>query len=109
DELFVAAVGGEGEAIVNENGRAAVAMDGRIAQVAVAPDHFAVEIDTGGPLMAEVDVDAFAIGDRRWAGVAVLLVDLGRLGRALLEDVGGPELLAVGGVERDQLQRQVLA
>ena len=48
---------------------------GAYVRSGVLPEDLAVEVETRGPHVAEVDVEALAVEDRRRAGVAVLAVD----------------------------------
>ena len=82
DELFVAAVRGEDEFVAKKNRRPAIAVDGTVAILRGGPEDFALEVKASSPLMPEVDVDELAVGNRRWAGVAVLGMDLRCLGVA---------------------------
>ena len=68
-------------AFVDQDRRAAVAVDRGVAKLSVAPDDLAVEVEAGRALMAEMDVETFAVGERRRAGMAVLAWMRGRLGR----------------------------
>src|SRR5204863_7703754 len=75
DELSVAAVAVEHQRVADQGRRAAVAVDRVEGEVSVAPQDVAGEVETGGALVAEVDVKPPAADQRRRAGVAVLLVD----------------------------------
>ena len=108
DELLVAAVAAEDQASSDEDGEPPLPWTGAYLQVGVAPEDLAVEVEAGGPLVAEVDVEPLAVDERRRAGVAVLAVDgRGRLA-VLAEDFRVPEDLARRRVQAEGPQRLVV-
>src|SRR5205085_3741119 len=87
DDLLIAAVRAEHESVADQDRRAAVAVDRAVLQLGVAPEDLAGEVEAGGPLMAEVDVQPLAVGHGRWAGVAVFAVDTRGRRAVLAEDL----------------------
>src|SRR5262249_772931 len=107
DKLNIAAVAAKDEGILCKNRRAAVAVDRSVTNIVVLPDDFPVEIEAGRPLVAEVDEEPFAVGERRGAGVAVFIVRLWG-GSRLAEDFRLPQRLAVLGIETNRLKRKLV-
>src|SRR5262249_59016337 len=107
DELLVVAVATEDQCVLDEDGRAAVAVNRLVFQVGVPPEHLAAEVETGGPLVAEVDEEPLAADPRRRAGVAVLCPGAWGGGAGPGEDPPGPEHPAPAGVPAQRPPRLV--
>ena len=107
DERILVAVAAEDQEVVDERRRAAGAMLRQVVDVGLRPQHFAREVERRGAHVAEVDVDAVAVDDRRRARQAVLLVhDLGGFDvRADRLDV--PENAAILRVDAQHAERDV--
>src|ERR1051325_2408556 len=80
-------------------------MDGRVFEFITPPDDFAIEIETSGPLMSEVNEKSFAFEKWRGTGMTVLCVDGSRAG--VREHFALPDDLACGRIEAERLERWI--
>ena len=63
-------------------------------QIAIRPQHFTGKVQAGGALVSEVNVDAIATDNGRWARMAVLSVYLWRLRSVLFHHRDGVQQLS---------------
>ena len=100
DVLLLAPVAGENEFAIHNDRRAASAVLRLVIQLPILPDLLAIQIQTSGALVAEVNIEFPLMENGRGTGVAVLLVNAsGGLLTGLIKHHDVPQRLAGGGVE----------